>query len=594
MEHNSIVDYFLYNASEHGSQTAAQTKVNGAYKDVTWAEMAEDSKKIALGLVALGVNPGDRISVIANTCLEWILVDMGILWSGAVTVPIYPSNLPGECQYVVENSDAVIVFAEDADQVEKFVAERENLPGVKKLIQMRGEVSADKDWVMHWDEFCALGGEESVLDERRASLNKDSILTIIYTSGTTGRPKGVVTTHGAMLYEADAIKGLAMISTDDVELLFLPMAHSFAKVLEIAWLATRHVMAFAENMTTIKENLGEVRPTVMPGVPRIFEKFHAAVVTKGLSAGGLKAKLFQAALDLSEKNGMAEEAGKSLGFKDQLIFTILQKLVFAKISAGLKETMGGRITNLLSGGAPLSKKINWFFRDAGIDIYEGYGLTETSAATCVNRPGRNRIGTVGPAMPGTEIKIAEDGEILIKGPGLMAKYWKNPEATDDVLKNGWFHTGDIGLVESDGSVRITDRKKDIIVTAGGKNVAPQNIENLIKTHKLISQIVVHGDQRKFLSAVVTLDPDALQDFANANGLGNGSYAALTQKPQVLSAIQDAVEGFNGQLASYETIKKFKILEQDFSQETGELTPTLKVKRKFVNERYGEIFSSFYE
>jgi len=269
-------------------------------------------------------------------------------------------------------------------------------------------------------------------------------------------------------------------------------------------------------------------------------------------------------------------------------------LVFKKVGKGLAELMGGRLRFLISGGAPLSPQIAYFFRDAGITVLEGYGLTETSAATFVNRPGRNRIGTVGPAFPGTEVKIAEDGEILIKGRGVMTGYWNNKEATLEVFKDGWFCTGDIGTVNSDGTLKITDRKKDIIVTAGGKNIAPQNLENMLKTHRLISQVVVHGDKRKFLSAVITLDPDALKAYCDSNTLGNGSYAEMTQKPEVEKAIQQAVDEFNNGLAKYETIKKFKILEHDFTIESGELTPSVKVKRKVVNERYKEIFDGFYQ
>ncbi|MEM6734026.1 MAG: AMP-dependent synthetase/ligase, partial [Myxococcota bacterium] len=389
-------------------------------------------------------------------------------------------------------------------------------------------------WVVSLEDFLKAGESqnEAELETRAATLSKDSILTIIYTSGTTGKPKGVVLTHDAMVYEAEGIKEVGVIRSDDIQLFFLPLAHVFAKVLEVSWFTTRHVMAFAESFQTIKQNMGETAPTVMCAVPRVFEKFHAAVVEKATAEGGLKAKLFNAGLELSIKNGELIREGKpGLSGLEALKFKFLKGLIFKKIGAGLQEIMGGRMRVMVSGGAPLSPKISYFFSDAGLEILEGYGLTETSAASFCNRPGQVKIGTVGPPLPGTQVKIAEDGEILIKGRGVLREYWKRPEATSEVLKDGWLHTGDIGELTADGCLRITDRKKDIIVTAGGKNVAPQNIENLMKLHKLVANFVVHGDQRKFLSALVTLDPDALKEYADKQGL-KGSHAELSRTPEI--------------------------------------------------------------
>ncbi len=595
MHKSSILDYYLDNAERFGARTAAQVKRNGRYESVTWREMANESRKVSAALIALGVEPGARVCIIAQTRVEWVVLDMGILGAGAVTVPIYPSSLADECRYIAENAEATVVFAEDAAQVAKFLSERPHLKFVAKVIQLEGALSQSDGWVISYADFIKLGKPDvETLEARRKGLNKDSMLTIIYTSGTTGRPKGVVLTHDNMLYEAEVIAQVDAVREDDVQLFFLPLAHSFAKVLEIAWLATRHVMAFAESLQTLKENLGETRPTLMCGVPRVFEKFYAAVVQKGTAAGGLKARMFTAAVELSQQNGEAERRGATLSGVDAIKFGLLKKLVFAKVGKGLTELLGGRMRVMISGGAPLSPRIAWFFRDAGITILEGFGLTETSAGTCVNRPGSNRIGTVGPAMPGTEVRTAEDGEVLIRGRGVMREYWKNPEATREVVdRNGWYHTGDIGVIDPDGYLRITDRKKDLIVTAGGKNVAPQNIENMLKSHKLISQAVVHGDKRNFLSVLVTLDPEALKDLAAKLNLGNGAYAELTQKPEVGKAVQEIIDQINQELASFERLKKFKVLEHDFTQETGELTPTLKVKRKLIGERYKAVFDAFY-
>jgi long-chain acyl-CoA synthetase len=369
----------------------------------------------------------------------------------------------------------------------------------------------------------------------------------------------------------------------------------FAKVLEISWLGTGHVLAFAESMNTIKPNLAEVRPTLMAGVPRVFEKFYAAVVEKGTSAEGLKRKLFVKAMELSQKNGEHEEKGDKLGLIESAEFGVLKKAVFAKVGEGVMQILGGRMRVMISGGAPLSKKIAWFFRDAGITVVEGYGMTETSAATTINLPHRNQIGTVGVAVPGTEIRIAEDGEILIKGPGVMREYWRNPEATAETIdEQGWLHTGDIGELDPrTKAVRITDRKKDLIITAGGKNIAPTRIENLVKTHKLISQCVVHGDRRKFISALITLDAEQLPLFAEQNGI-SGSVEELSKHAKVRAEVERLISESNSELASYETIKKFEILDKDFSIETGELTAKLSVKRKVVYSKYGHFFDAFYD
>ncbi|MEE9383346.1 MAG: long-chain fatty acid--CoA ligase [Nannocystaceae bacterium] len=604
MANNSILDLVLDHATIRGDDTAALIKSDGAYQSVTWKSIWQRTLDIAGPLVALGLEQGDRAAIISHTRLEWVTTDLGILAAGGVTVPIYPSSLAGDCQYIIEHSDAKIVFCEDAEQVRKLRTERSRITGVIRVVQMTGEVEAEAEaeaeaevgdsWVMNWNDFLAAGPTaESVLEQRRAKLGEDSILTIIYTSGTTGRPKGVVLTHANMLYEGEACNHIDIIQRDDTQLMFLPLAHVFAKVLEVSWFSVGHVMAFAESMSTIKGNLAEVHPTFMAGVPRVFEKFYAAVVDKGTATEGLKKRLFLAALDLSQRNGEAEQRGGSLGLVDAIKFELLKKLIFAKVGAAVQELLGGRMARMLSGGAPLSQKVSWFFRDAGLTLVEGYGLTETSAGTCINRPSLNVLCTVGPPLPKTELKIAQDGEVLVRGPGVMREYWKDKESTAICLIEGWLHTGDIGEVDrTTGALRITDRKKDLIVTAGGKNIAPQKLENLFTSYALVSHFLVIGDRHKFLSALLTLDPDQVRGLALRFDL-QGDYAELTQRPEIEKAVAAIIAQGNKGLPSFEQIKKFKVLTQELSVESGELTPKLSVKRKVVLTRNQEAIDEFY-
>jgi long-chain acyl-CoA synthetase len=424
---------------------------------------------------------------------------------------------------------------------------------------------------------------------RLASLSLEDPASIIYTSGTTGNPKGVVLTHGNWVYEADACAAIDITNEDDLSLAFLPMAHSFAKVNQAAWLGVGGAVACVESIEKIVQNAGEVHPTIMPSVPRIFEKAYNAVVAKGLATPGLKGKLFALAMEGLSEFVEARDRGRDGGGGWKL--RIGKALVFPKIGAQLHALFGGRMRLFVSGGAPLSTRIAWFFRMVGFEVCEGYGLTETSAGTFVNRPGEVKIGTVGRPMPGTEARIAPDGEILIRGPGLMKEYFRNPAATAEVLLDGWLHTGDIGELDAEGYLRITDRKKDIIVTSGGKNVAPQNLENELKADPLLSQVMVHGDRRKFLSALVTVNEENVRRWAQDEGFR--ITGPLHEDPRVRERVQRAVDALNARQASYSTIKRFAILPTDLTQEAGELTPTLKVKRKFCSEKYRDVLDAFY-
>ncbi len=598
---NSIIQAFEETVQRRGNDPAARFRdTDDKWVSRTWTQMDRARKILAAGLFELGLGAKERMNVLANTSYDWMLADLAIQTCGGETVPIYQSNLPAEVEYIVNNCGAVMMFAENQEQLDKILEQKDKLTNVRKVVTFddAGD-GAHGDFVIGMSKVLSMGEAkvaelEGQLKERTSGLTPDDVLTIIYTSGTTGHPKGVVLTHANMLYEVKATEDLGVVQKDDLQFLFLPMAHVFAKVLQCTWFGTGHEMAIDANIPRITENLGQVKPTVVASVPRIFEKVYAKVVGGGLEAPGLKGSLFKWALGLNDQYATLMLDNKPIPFGLDLQLNLAKKLVFSKINERLNEIFGGRIRFFVSGGAPLPKKMAYFFKNADILILEGYGLTETSAATCVNPPDGNRIGTVGKPLPGTEIKLASDGEIMIKGPGVMREYWKREDATKEVIQSdGWFATGDIGTIDEDGYLRITDRKKDIIVTAGGKNVAPQNIENLIKSkNPMISQVVVYGDKRKYLSALVSLDPDNAANFGKEKGV-SGGYEAICNSSQAREAVQATLDSANGELAKYETIKKFKILEKDF--EVGdELTASLKVKRKVVNKKYEDVLESFYD
>jgi long-chain acyl-CoA synthetase len=587
----NLVQLFEAMAKARGARPAVKHKRGGKWSEVPWSELARRARDVADGLAAIGLRPGDRAAIIGETNLEWGLADLGILGAAGITVTIYQSNKAAECQYILADSGARLVFCDTEVQVAKIREVKASLPALERIVRATGEPKDEIEITLAELERRGVEwrkGNPGAHEARLAAVGPDTPASFIYTSGTTGNPKGVVLTHGNWVYEAEAVERLRLIGSDDVCLMFLPMAHSFAKVIEAVWFAVGNTVAFVESLEKIVENAGEVRPTVMPSVPRIFEKAYNAVVAKGLATPGLKGKLFKIAMESFDVYARAQDEGRPYA---SLGFTIGKKLVFPKLAKTLSERFGGRMRVFISGGAPLSPKIAHFFHLVGFTILEGYGLTETSAATFVNRPGQNRIGTVGPPVPGTQVKIAEDGEILVKGPGVMKEYYGNPAATAEVLKDGWLYTGDIGYLDEAGHLKITDRKKDIIVTAGGKNVAPQNLENELKTDPLISQVMVHGDKRKFLSAIVALNDETARKWALDNGVP--ADAPLHEDPRVIARVQRSIDALNAKQASYSSIKRFAIVPKDFTQETGELTPTLKLKRKVVSQKYRDVLDAFY-
>jgi long-chain acyl-CoA synthetase len=587
----NLVQLFEAQAAKQADRTAMTFKRDGRWQVTTWKEMARRVRDVSDGLASIGIKPGDRVSILADTSPEWIIVDLGIMGAGAITVPVYQSNPAHEVHYILQDAGTSWLFVDHEHQAAKMRGDVASLPDLRGVIRFHGSPQTPAERTLADLERAGAEWRKANPDAhaaRLASIGLDDAACYLYTSGTTGNPKGVVLSHGAWTYEAAAAAELRLVNHEDLILMFLPMAHSFAKVIETVWFAEGATAAFVESLEKIVDNASECRPTVMPSVPRIFEKAYNAVVAKGLATPGIKGWLFGVAL-----NGFEAWAdGKVRGLEVRTMgFRIGEKVVFPKLRAALAERFGGRMRLFVSGGAPLSPKVNWFFTLLGFTVLEGWGLTETSAGTCVNRIEANKIGTVGPPFPGTEIRIASDGEILVKGPGLMKGYYRRPEATAEILKDGWLATGDIGELDADGYLKITDRKEDLIKTSGGKYVAPQNLENELKSDTLISQVMVHGDERRFCSALITLNPETARAWATEHGIGDDE--ALHDHPKMIGRIQHAIDALNGKQASYAGIKKFAILPLDFTQENGMLTPTLKVKRKVVTGKYKALLDSFY-
>ena len=592
----SVADLFRLRAAGDAHRVAALRKVAGAWKPLTWAELAALAEEAAWGLIALGVKPADKVSLIGSTRVEWTVADLGTAHAGAVSVPIYHSNTAEEIRFVVQNSGATLVFVEDDKQLRKLREVRGQLPAVRTVVLLEGE--GDGEWALSFAQLIARGKEHKSrvpgdLRQRLEQQRRDELSTILYTSGTTGTPKGVMTTNDQLIFAAEAVVGTGLLMREDAHLLFLPFAHSFAQIVKAAWFGSGLQMIFAESVDRLVDNAGETGPTVLSAVPRVYEKAFNNVVAGGLSQKGLAGTLFRMAMREFELYAKAKEKGET---HSSLPFSLARRLVFPKIKDKLSKRFGGRIHTFVSGGAPLARKIAYFFDLLGFNLLEGYGLTETIAVTSVNLPGQNKLGTVGRPFPGVEVKIAEDGEILQRGRHIMRGYFGMPEATAEVIdKQGWFHTGDIGEIDADGYLRITDRKKDLIKTSGGKYIAPQAIEGALKTmSELISQVVVIGDRRKYVSVLVTVTEDQAKKVATEAGEPAGSYKEAALSKAVRAKVEDAIDRLNSTLPSYETIKRFTILERDFSLETGELTPTLKVKRKAATQRYKPQIDAMYD
>ncbi|MGC0414596.1 AMP-dependent synthetase/ligase [Embleya sp. AB8] len=567
------------------------------WRSLTWGQAGDRAKAIAAGLVALGVEPEDRVAIVAETRLDWVLADLGVMCAGAATTTVYPTTNADEAAFILADSGSVVVFAADAGQLAKLRGERAGLGAVRKVVVFDPVPDDADDWVLGLADLEELGRarlaeEPDLIETRVAAITRDQLATLIYTSGTTGRPKGVRLAHDTWAYQAAAQAAMGLTDIDELQYLWLPLAHCYGKVMMSGQIRIGYSTAVDGRIPKLITNLPIVRPTFMAAAPRVFEKVYNAVHMRMRAEGGVKYRIFRWAVGVGRETSRVRQAGRTPSALLSAEYRLADRLVFGK----LRELFGGRLKGCISGSAALSPDVAEFFDAIGIPILEGYGLTEASAGSTVNRYDGHRIGTVGLALPGSELRIAEDGELLVRGPAVMQGYHNNPEATAEALtEDGWLRTGDIAVLE-DGFLRITDRKKDLIKTSGGKYVAPSEIEGRFKGMcPYVSNILVHGESRNFCSALITLDPDAIAGWAaDQPALRDMSYQALAAGAEARALIADYVDRLNADLQRWQTVKKFAILPRDLSVEHDELTPSLKVKRRVVERRYAAILDDMYE
>ncbi|MDH4159923.1 MAG: AMP-dependent synthetase/ligase [Actinomycetota bacterium] len=557
--------------------------VAGSWRDVTAQAWRREVEGVARGFVAAGVQPGDRVAVMSRTRYEWTVVDFALWTAGAVCVPVYETSSAEQVEWILADSQAVGVVVEHGEHAAVVASVRGGAPSLRDI------------WVIDHEDLASLteagaAAPPDELDNRRASLSPDSLATLIYTSGTTGRPKGVELTHGNLLFDAraaiDALDALFEVP-DASTLLFLPLAHVFARAIQVACVDFGITVAHSPDVTRLAHDLQDVRPTFVLAVPRVFEKIYNGAANKAAVEG--RSRIFAAAADTAIAFSRARDSGRiSPVLRGR--HAVLDRLVYRK----LRQAMGGNVEWAVSGGAALGARLGHFFRGAGITVLEGYGLTETSAASTVNTPTGQRIGTVGRPLPGTEIGIAADGEVLLRGPHLMRGYWNQPAATAEAIDaDGWLHTGDLGALDADGYLTITGRKKELLVTAGGKNVAPAALEDRLRAHPMVSQALVVGDGRPFVAALITLDDAAVAQWCEDTGRPAVATRELLVDPDLLALVQEAVDDANRSVSQAEAVRRFRLLADDFTEEGGELTPTMKVRRHVVESRYAADVESLY-
>ncbi len=590
----SVAHLFVDRVAKTPEAEAYRFPRGEGWQSVTWAQTDAQVRRLAAGLMSLGIELEQRVSLASSTRYEWVIADLAVMLAGGATTTIYPTTLELDVTYIISDSDSRFVFAEDDAQIAKLRANRAQLPDVVKVITFDG--TTDGDWVISLADLESLGVAHlaqmpAAVDDRIASIKPQHLATLIYTSGTTGLPKGVRLSHDSWTYEAAAVDSIGILSKDDLQYLWLPLAHVLGKVLLTIPLQIGFPTALDGRVDKIVDNLAVISPTFMGAAPRIFEKAYSRITTMVSGEGGVKAVLFGWAIGVGRQVAVLRADGAKPSGLLAVQYALADKLVLHKV----RGRFGGRIRFFISGSAALNREVAAWFDATGMLILEGYGLTESSAFSFVNRPDAYAFGSVGWPAPGTDVLIAEDGEILLKGPGIMGGYHNLPEVTaESVDGDGWLHTGDIGNVDERGFLRITDRKKDMFKTSGGKYVAPSAIETIFKgVCPYASQLIVHGDGRSFVSALVTLDPDAMDGWAAENDMVGMPYAELVSTPAVREMVQGYVDQLNAKLNPWETIKKFIILPRDLSIEEGDLTPSMKLKRRLVAERFRDELDSLY-
>jgi long-chain acyl-CoA synthetase len=581
------------------NRIAMRRKDYGIWHDITWTDYLENVKHVTLGLHALGVQYKEHVAIIGENRPEWLYSALGIVCAGGAWVGVYTTNPVAECEYVVGHSDAVVYICEDEEQLDKALAFRDKTPKLRKLIvwEMEGLKHYEDPMLMSFDQLLELGKEE---DRKNPGLfmqltelaKPEDIAGIIYTSGTTGPPKGALLAHEGYLWVGQAAQAIMPATNEDETISFLPLNHVYEQIFDMMFhLTVGHIVNFTENTDTVMADMQEISPTIFHAVPRIWEKYYSGIVLKMADATWLKRTLYKIALMIGTRYNNRALTKKKVPLHLALAYHLAYFTVFWK----LKERLGfDRVRIGVSGAAPISHEILKFFQSIGIPIREGYGMTETTGISHMSSEVDYKVGTVGKALPETQVKIAEDGEILVKHAGIFKGYYKDEEQTKEVLVDGWMHTGDVGMIDEEGYLKLTDRKKDLIITAGGKNIAPQYLENLLKFSPYINDSVVIGDRRKYLSALIVIDEENVTKYAQDNKVQFTTFASMTRAPEVISLIQEEINKVNKQVARVENIRKFRIIDKKLYTEDGEVTPTMKVKRKSINAQFGDLIESMYK
>jgi long-chain acyl-CoA synthetase len=595
----TLPQVFKAAVQKYGDRVAMRKKEYGLWHDISWNEYYRLVRYLGSALISMGLEKGQCVSIIGDNCPEWVIIDMGVQCAGGVSVGIYATNAWPQVEYVVQNSESKFLFVENEEQLDKWLNLRENASHLERVFvwDLEGLRDFKDPMVMTYEELLEIGRnaveeQPSLLENRMNEITPDDLAFLIYTSGTTGPPKGAMLTHGNITWMGEAVSTVIPIAENDEVLSYLPLCHIFERLFSVIFHATYGLIVnFIENVDTVTDNMKEVSPTIGYAVPRIWEKYLSAVYIRMSDATWFKKLVFYTALKIGQKHTSLKMNFKPIPFYLQALYYLASLAVFRK----LKERLGfERMRFAITAAAPISPDVLHFFQSIGLNLLEAYGQTEGTGVTCISRFGKQKFGKVGPPLQGVEVRLGEDGEIQVKSPGVFKGYYKNPDGTEEALKDGWLYSGDMGEFDNDGYLKITDRKKDIVVTAGGKNIAPQYIENKLKFSSYINDAVVIGDGRKFVSCLIMIDEDNVVKYAQDNKVQFSTYKDLTQSPEITKLIQGEVNKVNDTLSHVEQVKKFTILPKKLYEEDGEVTPTMKVKRKYVNEAFSDLIEAMYK